>query len=299
MQPIDKFTNLDAVYPTTDAREEDIILDYVWDFAMFIHPAEAKIIDNRFALEGSYAIPTFKKRYNEGLIDMPLTYKEYRKNDELQTAISALGMDADKFWFALLFIKDYVDGESWQVSERGKSPADEVKQLLETIYQYEEAPNANPLTDHITFKQELTLSLQLNGKIIHKIASANAIKFIQLCCQEHLEDLKPKNEFDIAHLNDNIEMVSYPRQEQTNTSTTKRICLFAQRFKLFFDSLSPAFTFYRKGEKNAYNVTFLISQLICLTGISDNEDFKTDKSTLKGYLSKNKNLNWDVYNKFY
>ncbi len=97
MQLIDKFTNLDAVYPTTDAREEDIILDYVWDFAMFIHPAEAKIIDDRFALEGSYAIPTFKKRYNEGLIDMPLTYKEYRKNDELQTAISALGMDADKF----------------------------------------------------------------------------------------------------------------------------------------------------------------------------------------------------------
>lgn len=54
-----------------------------------------------------------------------------------------------------------------------------------------------------------------------------------------LRRFKPRNEFDIAHLNDNIEMVSYPRQEQTNISTTKRICLFAQRFKLFFDSLSP------------------------------------------------------------
>ena len=29
MNPIDKFTNIDAVYPTTDAREEDTILDYV------------------------------------------------------------------------------------------------------------------------------------------------------------------------------------------------------------------------------------------------------------------------------
>lgn len=48
-----------------------------------------------------------------------------------------------------------------------------------------------------------------------------------------LRRFKTQNEFDIAHLNDNIEMVSYPRQEQTNTSTTKRICLFAQRFKLF------------------------------------------------------------------
>lgn len=45
MNPIDKFTNIDAVYPTIDAREEDIILDYVWDFAMLIHPAEPKIID--------------------------------------------------------------------------------------------------------------------------------------------------------------------------------------------------------------------------------------------------------------
>lgn len=73
MNPIDKFTNIDAVYPTTDAREEDIILDYVWDFALLIHPAEPKIIDERFALEGTHAISTFKKRYNERLIKMPLT----------------------------------------------------------------------------------------------------------------------------------------------------------------------------------------------------------------------------------
>lgn len=45
MNPIDKFTNIDAVYPTTDAKgEEDIILDYVWDFALLIHPAEPKIL---------------------------------------------------------------------------------------------------------------------------------------------------------------------------------------------------------------------------------------------------------------
>ena len=29
MQPIDKFTNIDAVYPTLEAKEEDDILDYV------------------------------------------------------------------------------------------------------------------------------------------------------------------------------------------------------------------------------------------------------------------------------
>ncbi len=300
MNPIDKFTNIDAVYPTTDAREEDIILDYVWDFAMLIHPAEPKIIDERFSLEGTHAISTFKKRYNERVIKIPLTYKDYKTNKEIQTAISALQLDVDKFWFAILFIWDYVDGECWQAFERVDSPANEINRLLQTIAQYEVSPNANPLTDHIAFKEELSLSLQVNGKSIHTIETANAIKFILSCCQEHLDDLRPKNEFDTEHLNDNIEMVSYyPTKKQTTASATKRICLFAQKFQLFFDTLSPSFSNYRKGERNTYNVTYLISQLVYLTGISNNEDFQTDKRTLKGYLSKNKNMNWDVHNNIY
>lgn len=300
MNPIDKFTNIDAVYPTTDAREEDIILDYVWDFAMLIHPAEPKIIEERFALEGSYAISTFKRRYNERLIKTPFTYEDYKNNIEIKKAISALQLDINKFWFAILFIWDYVDGECWQAFERGDFPANEVDKLLQAIIQYEENPNANPLTEHIIFKEELSLSLQVNGKPIHTIETANAIKFILKCCQEHLDDLKPKNEFDTEHLNDNIEMVSYhPAKQQITANTTKRICLFAQRFQLFFDTLSPSFSNYRKGERSAYNVTFLISQLVYLTGISDNEEFLTDKRTLKGYLSKNKNMNWNVHNNIY
>lgn len=300
MNPIDKFTNIDAVYPTTDAREEDTILDYVWDFAMLIHPAEPKIIDERLALEGSCAISTFKRRYNERLIKIPLTYEDYKNNIEIKKAISALQLDINKFWFAILFIWDYVDGECWQAFERGDFPANEVDKLLQAITQYEENPNANPLTEHIIFKEELSLSLQVNGKSIHTIGTANAIKFILKCCQEHLNDLKPKNEFDTEHLNDNIEMVSYhPTKQQITANTTKRICLFAQRFQLFFDILSPSFSNYRKGERSAYNVTFLISQLVYLTGISDNEEFLTDKRTLKGYLSKNKNMNWNVHNNIY
>ena len=167
MQPIDKFTNLDAVYPTTDTREEDTILDYVWDFAMLIHPAMPKIIDERLALEGSCAISTFKRRYNERLIKMPLTYEDYKSNIEIKTAISALHLDSDKFWFAILFIWDYVNGECWQAFELADSPANEIKKLLQTISQYEENTNANPLKDLVTFKEELTLSLQVNGKTVH------------------------------------------------------------------------------------------------------------------------------------
>ena len=64
MQPIDKFTNLDAVYYDLDTIQEDIVLNYVWDFAMKIHPAKPMVIDD-FVFDGSKAVQIFKKRYNE------------------------------------------------------------------------------------------------------------------------------------------------------------------------------------------------------------------------------------------
>ena len=52
MQPIDKFTNLDAVYYNLDTIQEDIVLDYVWNFAMKIHPAKPMVIDD-YVFDGS------------------------------------------------------------------------------------------------------------------------------------------------------------------------------------------------------------------------------------------------------
>lgn len=298
MQPIDKFTNLDAVFYDLDTTQEDIVLDYVWDFAMKIHPAKPIVTDD-LILDGSKAIQIFKKRYNKGLIEMPLTYKEYKSNQEIQTAISAFGIDTDKFWFALLFIRDYVEGLCWQVYEYKNTPANEIKQLSEIISKYEDNPNADPLSEHITFKQELTLSLQVNGKTVHTINSPNTIKFILSCCQKNQDVLEPKDLLD-DDIDDNAEMTRYYTDKQPTTlSSTKQICLFAQIFRLFFRTTLSTHTHYNPNKKSSYNITFLISQLIHLIGISDNEDFLTDKTTLKGYLSKYKNFNWKARNKIY
>ena len=163
MQPIDKFTNIDAVYPTLEAKEEDDILDYVWQFAMIIHPAMPKEVQG-LILEGSEAIPTFKERYNNRLIKMPLTYEEYKKDKEIQTALSALQLDKDKFWFAILFIKDYVDGKCWQAFEYGETPASEIKKLFQSISQYEEHPNANCQSPYRPYNISRRTDLILTGE---------------------------------------------------------------------------------------------------------------------------------------
>lgn len=192
-----------------------------------------------------------------------------------------------------------MNGLSWQVYEYKNTPADEIKQLSEIISKYEDNPNANPLTEHITFKQELTLSLQVNGKTVHTINSPNTIKFILLCCQKNQDALEAKDLLD-ENRDDNIEMTRYYTDKQPTTlSSTKRICLFAKIFRLFFRTTLYVHTQYNPDKKSPYNITFLISQLIYLTEISENEDFLNDKTTLKGYLSKNKNFNWKARNKIY
>ena len=75
MNPIDKFTNIDTVYLTFDAKEEDI-LDYVWQLAMLIHPATPKKVKGEI-LEGSEAMPTFKERYNLSLIHISEPTRPY------------------------------------------------------------------------------------------------------------------------------------------------------------------------------------------------------------------------------
>lgn len=303
MQPVDKFTELDTVYCIYTGKEDEV-LDYVWNFATKIHSAEPMITDDGYQFEGSYAIGTFKRRYNERLIKMPLTYEAYKANKDIQAAITNLRLDVDKFWFALLFIWDYMDGQCWQASESGDYPVKEMKGLINALSQYEEAPEANPLTDTIHFKEDVALSLQVKNKSIHTIKSPNTIKFILACCQDYVNKAEALHTDDINGLNqfnDNIGMFTHPIYDtQVTASTTKRICLFAQTFQLFFNFIPLSSPFHNvRGKRNAHSVTFLISQLIYLTRISDNENFYVDKTTLKGYLSKNKKRNWNIRNNIY
>ena len=190
MNPINKFTNIDAVYPITDAKEEDTLLDYVWELAMLIHPALPKKVKGG-ALEGSEALPTFKERYNNRLIKMPLTYEEYKKNKEIQPTLAGLEIDSDKFWFLLLFIWDYTQGQCFNAQELAPSPIGELNSFIRLLSQYK-AVGENPLTDQMTlskilckWKQDsaVSLFLYLNSvfKNKHKLIHNQAPVMNRLC----------------------------------------------------------------------------------------------------------------------
>lgn len=295
MNPIDKFTNIDAVYPTTDAREEDTILDYVWELAMLIHPALPKKVKGE-AFEGSEAMPTFKERYNNRLIKVPLTYEEYKKNKEIQPTLAGLEIDSDKFWFLLLFIWDYTQGQCFNAQEVALSPVGELNNLISLLSQYK-AAGENPLTDQMQFSKDITLSIQINGKEVQTIQHPNTIGYLLSLCKNAFQSLCD------MELEDMVAMCEVPLKVTSNTeSNSSQIRYFTLLFKSILQPFPNGImtTQKRRSRSNevSYNVTLLISRLIYLTGISQNEEFYVNERTLKGYLSNKSNLT-NVKNRIY
>ena len=61
--------------------------------------------------EQTYGIrtPQFEYRYCTGKIKMPFAKSDYLANDDIIATVKGLGLDVEKFWFALVFIYDYVE----------------------------------------------------------------------------------------------------------------------------------------------------------------------------------------------
>jgi hypothetical protein len=274
--PVDKFTDLETYYQ--DVSKEDDILDYIWELAITFFPATEDFSGH--SQHGSLAISKFKRRYNDGLIDMPLTYEAYKANNDIQTTIIGLGMDPDKFWYALLFIKDYTDGECAQEYKKESFPISELRKFVETISNYEIA-ECNPLIEEVQFSKEIELSILVDDKTEITIKSPNAIKYIQSLCRNSLAQTNAMKEMDA--------MNAIPRSNSKKiTSYTDKVCIFTNTFKHLFDLLS-----LNKGMRGdsevSYSKLFLISRLIFLTRISPKEDFYVSKKKLKNLLRKEGN----------
>lgn len=279
MKPIDKFTDVDCIYNFVD--KEDMYTEYVWELVMALKPAQED--DEPF--ECSFAMPIFKQRYNDKLIKMPWSYEEYIKNQDIQSTINGLGYDVDKFWFALLFIYDYSHGECFSSQEFDTSPYSDIFNFAQTVSEYG-ACNQNPLKDSIKFKENIKLEIKVNNKTVYSIKSPNAIKYLANYCLESCEEFAKMQE-----RNEENPMLFYSlKDELVFESNNYLIFVFTRLFKYLFRTWEMPKTKIRsRNGEVSYNKLFLISRLIYLTKISENEEFYYEPSTLKGYMSRYKN----------
>lgn len=289
MNPIDKFTDIECIYNFVDKEER--YTEYVWKLAMYLKPAQED--DEPF--ECCKAMPIFKQRYNDRLIKMPWSYEEYLKNKDIQTTINGLGFDKEKFWFALLFIYDYCEGECRNSQEYGSSAYYDLQHLAKVI-QNNLRHNSNPLEEKIYFNKEVRIDIIIDEKVVATIDTPNAIKYLADSSAECCKKLDNALNIEL-----NPMFSCKIKEERIFESENYHIYLFTTLFKRLFRNFEmPKSNKRSRISGVSYSKTFLISKLIYLTRISRNQEFYYEPSTLKGYISRwrNRGIKGKI-NKFY
>ena len=112
METMDETTREEArtrMYKTMLIEDTDRIVYRDWDPS---NPELREYIDVACGCnEETYGLqtPQFEYRYCTGKIKMPFTKADYLANEDIIATVKGLGLDVEKFWFALVFIYDYVE----------------------------------------------------------------------------------------------------------------------------------------------------------------------------------------------
>lgn len=230
----------------------------------------------------------FKRRYNNGKLKVSFSYADYIKrdindNENAIDIIHALGIDVEKFWYLLLFVVDYVVGSTSGTIKCNPSPREEIKRMVEMV-----ETNEVSVSDFygVRHREPMQLILRIKGRRL-VITNPNTISAIAGMCGMALEETG------------NIRLLDSCPSDITDKSDSVRIWLFAKMLRCFFD-LYPQFASRRKtGNDTTKSTLRLISKLVYMTGLTANEDYRTDDENLKGLLKQYRDYKIDTINTIY
>ena len=132
----------------------------------------------------------------------------------------------------------------------------------------------------------MKLTLQIKGHRLI-IDNPNTISAIGAMCGMAVEDMEYMSFLD-----------SCPSVMEDKKDSV-RIWLFAKMLRCFFETY-PQFALQRKSGNDTTKSTLrLISKLVYMTGLTTNEDYRTDDENLKGILKQYRNHKLDTINTIY
>ena len=236
----------------------------------------------------------FGKRCCKGLINTSRQEK-YLASTEVQDTIRAFGLDATKFWYLCLCIKDYVEGYTIAAPVMNISPREELKNLVAELDKMQ--PTFNPNFIKVTNNGELTLKVDKHPV---RIKEGQTLSLISVA----LKDFLAKND----GLSNLLDTASIDFEDTAILSPIKQLYLFDYYLSSFLKDLIADKTIEstQANRKISYDKRLLVSRMIYVLGLSNDKRFNTeysesgDKSNfLKNYLSKCKNVEIPTHNKYY
>lgn len=204
--------------------------------------------------------------------------QKYLDSKEVQDTLKAFHLDAEKFWYLCLFIKDIVEG--YADGYDAISPREEISQLVALLQKVESDKNDKSLRT----KSNALLSLKL-GKMSVKIDNQLTLGIIKAALYAILKTDNRMLDADLLNMTEVHKSVIY------------KVAWFNRFLSGFLKDKVADKAIYASKDKN-----LLISRMIFVLGISDDESFydeynddgvKNDK--LKGYLKRYKNVKVPVH----
>lgn len=297
MRPLRKITDDPEEYYQYFLPEyEEPLIEYVRLLANKYMPVTQMDFENGYYV--SRAIGIFVIRYFEKKIENNFPRKKFPEffftDKNLKETIITMGYDIDKFWYLLLFIYDFSFGYCYRSIEIDETPRELMYELIDMINKNISSTKKN---SDILAKSPMSLSLKIKGKHGFNIEDPRTLHYLALVLEMQLEALEKGLAIDESYTTGKTEN---GKLIYDTLSGTKQIAIFAKIFFSFFELKPPIKGRIKKGSAISYSKNLLISKLILLTGLSNNEKFIESDNMLKGYLNKNNDLNLDkLFNSLY
>ena len=215
--------------------------------------------------------------------------QKYLDSEEVQDTLRAFHLDAEKFWYLCLFIKDVVEGYADGID--AVSPREEISQLVALLNKVKSDFKRDGT---YSLKSNAMLSLKVDKETV-KIENPLTLGIIKAILYKFLQT-------DNKLLDD-----SSFNMTKIHKAPIYKIALFNMLLKWFLkDKVADKAIYASNGNKISKDKSLLISRMIFILGISDDESFfdeyKEDGSKLdylKNYIKKYKNIEVPTYNSRY
>ena len=227
---------------------------------------------------------TFKGRYNRGILKGKFSFDSYIKNNELQELLAVLGLDAEKFWYLLLFCYDCSWGKCMEGIEIKESPKEQIEKFVNAIS--EDYKRDTPFG--AVFKSPICITLKIGRKNIvidNKTAIASIAKF----CADGLETVN-SDQMNTGNVD-----LSDPHTESFSVFAY----YFSQMIITALNYQEQVKEKRKKGANMSDKEKTLISHLLYFTGIVSNESVLVDYDYLKSLLKQYKDKDIRSLNAFY
>ena len=215
--------------------------------------------------------------------------QKYLDSEEVQDTLRAFHLDAEKFWYLCLFIKDVVEGYADCID--AVSPREEISQLVALLNKVKSDFKRDGT---YSLKSNAMLSLKVDKETV-KIENPLTLGIIKAILYKFLQTdnkLLDDSSFNMTKL---------------HKSVIYKVAWFNRFLSGFLkDKVADKAIYASKGSAISTDKGLLISRMIFVLGISDDESFykeynddgvKNDK--LKGYLKRYKNVKLPAHQKRY